>query len=145
MKATKPNEIAVAELTLAIGLLIRKIRSAVPSETNELSWTQKSVIARLEKEGPATTAELARAEGVKPQSMGTALATLEEIGMIERKPHPTDGRQLHIVLTSKGIAMRKLAKDARRTWLAEAIMKLDKQEQATLFAAGEIITRLVEL
>jgi hypothetical protein len=41
--------------------------------------------------------------------------------------------------------MRKSAKDARRTWLSQAIAQLDKQEQATLFAAGEIVRRLVEL
>jgi len=145
MTSAKNNDAAIDELTLALGLLVRRMRSASPSEAQELSWTQKSVIARLEKEGPATTAELARAEGVKPQSMGTAIAMLEELGMIERKAHATDGRQVNIELTARGTAMRKIAKDARRTWLAEAIAKLNKQEQATLFEAGEIIKRLAEL
>ena len=145
MTSAKNNDAAIDELTLALGLLVRRMRSASPSEAQELSWTQKSVIARLEKEGPATTAELARAEGVKPQSMGTAIAMLEEMGMIERKAHATDGRQVNIELTARGTAMRKIAKDARRTWLAEAIAKLNKQEQATLFEAGEIIKRLAEL
>ena len=62
-----------------------------------------------------------------------------------RKPHPTDGRQMNIELTAKGEAMRKRAKDAKRTWLAQAVAQLDRPEQATLFAAGEIIRRLVEL
>lgn len=145
MVPVKDNEAAIAELTLALGLLVRRIRSAAPSGLAELSWTQKAVMARLEKDGPATTAELARAEGIKPQSMGTAIATLEEMGLVERKAHPTDGRQLHIEVTTQGAAMRQSAKDAKRTWLAQAIAKLDKPEQATLFAAGEIIKRLVEL
>ncbi len=102
-------------------------------------------MARLAKDGPATTADLARAESVKPQSMGATIAALEEMGLVERKPHSTDGRQVNIELTSKGEAMRKSAKDAKRTWLAQAIAQLDKQEQATLFTAGEIIKRLVEL
>ena len=64
--------------------------------------------------------------------------------MVERKPHPTDGRQVNIELTAKGAAVRKSARDAKRTWLAQAISQLDEQEQETLFAAGEIIKRLVE-
>jgi DNA-binding MarR family transcriptional regulator len=134
----------IAELALAIGLLVRRIRAAAPSEMSELSWTQKAVLTRLEREGPATTAELARAEGVKPQSMGAAVAALQELELVERKPHPTDGRQFHIQLTRKGAAMRKAATSAKHSWLAQAIAKLDKRERATLFAAGDVIRRLVD-
>jgi len=112
---------------------------------HELSLTESSVMARLARDGPATTADLARAEGMKPQSMGTTIAALEEMGMVERKPHPTDGRQVNIVLTAKGAAVRKTAKDAKQTWLAQGIAQLDKREQEALFAAGDIIRRLVEL
>ena len=136
-------EIAVVDFTQAIGLLVRRVRAA--SASHELSLTEAAVMVRLAKDGPATTADLARAEGMKPQSMGTTIAALEEMGMVERKPHPTDGRQINLELTAKGAAVRKSARDAKRTWLAEAIAKLDKQEQETLFAAGEIIKRLVEL
>jgi len=101
-------------------------------------------MARLARDGPATTADLARAEGMKPQSMGATLAALEERGMVERKPHPTDGRQVKIELTAKGAAVRKSAKDAKRTWLAQAIAQLDEQERDTLFKAGDIIKRLAE-
>jgi DNA-binding MarR family transcriptional regulator len=76
--------------------------------------------------------------------MGTALATLEGLGLIERKPHPTDGRQLNIHLTLKGKAMRKVMRDAKYVWLAQSIGQLSKQERETLFAAGEIIKRLAE-
>jgi DNA-binding MarR family transcriptional regulator len=67
---------------------------------------------------------------------------LEEQGFIERKPHPTDGRQLNIQLTAKGESVRKSAKDARRNWLTQAIAQLDDEERRLLFAAGEIIKRL---
>ena len=145
MASLKSNETAVEDLRLALGLLIRRMRAAAPSESHDLSWTQKSVLVRLEKEGPTTTSELARAEGVKPQSMGTAIAALEGMGMLERKADPTDGRQMNIKLTDKGSSMRRTTRDASLAWLAQAIAKLNKQEQATLFEAGEIIKRLVEL
>jgi DNA-binding MarR family transcriptional regulator len=132
----------VSEFTHAIGALLRRVRAAAAS--HELSLTESAVLKRLATEGPATIADLARAESMKPQSMGTTVAALEETGLVERKPHPTDGRQANIQLTAKGAAVRKSAGDAKRTWLAQAIAQLDKQEQATLFAAGEIIRRLAE-
>ena len=137
----KTLDAAVTDFGHAIGLLMRRIRAA--SASHDLSWTEASVLSRLARNGPATTADLARAEGVKPQSMGTTIAMLEELGIVERKPHPTDGRQVHIELTARGAAVRASAKDARWTWLTEAVAQLDERERQTLFAAGEIIKRLV--
>lgn len=140
--ARKTLDVAVADLIQSIGLLVRRVRAA--SVSHELSLTEASVMGRLARDGPATTADLARAEGMKPQSMGTTIAALEEMGMVERKPHPTDRRQVNIGLTAKGAAVRKTAKDAKRTWLAQAIALLDEQEREILFKAGEIIKRLAE-
>ena len=135
-------ETAVIDFTHAVGLLVRRVRAAAAS--HELSWTESAVMARLARDGPTTTVGLARAEGVKPQSMGTTIAALEEMGIVERQPHPTDGRQVNIELTAKGAAVRKSARDAKQTWLVQAISQLDEQERETLFEAGRIIQRLVE-
>lgn len=136
------TELDVTEFLQAIGLLMRRVRAAAAS--HELSLTEAAVVARLAKHGPATAADLARAEGMKPQSMGTTIATLEEAGLVERKPHPTDGRQWNIAVTAKGMAVRNSMKQAKHTWLAQAISQLDRKDQETLFAAGEIIKRLAE-
>jgi DNA-binding MarR family transcriptional regulator len=135
-------EIDLTDFIQAIGLLVRRVRAAAAS--HELSLTESAVMARLAKEGPATTADLARAEGMKPQSMGTTVAALESMGIVERKPHPTDGRQMKIELTAKGVIVRKSAREAKRTWLAQAVAGLDEEERETLFAAGRIIKRLAE-
>jgi DNA-binding MarR family transcriptional regulator len=76
--------------------------------------------------------------------LGATVATLEEMGLLERKPHPTDGRQMRIELSPKGVAVRNSAKDAKRTWLAQAIAKLNDEERETLLKAGEIIKRLAD-
>jgi DNA-binding MarR family transcriptional regulator len=131
----------VADFVHAVGLLVRRVRAV--SAAHELSWSEAAVLGRLVREGPATTADLARAESVKPQSMGATIAALEETGLVERKPHPTDGRQMKIALTAKGIAVCKSTKDAKTTWLAQALEQLDEEERQTLFAAGAIIKRLV--
>ena len=140
----KNDEQAATELALALGLLVRRIRSAAPSESREVSWMQMAVIRRLDIEGPVTTAELARAEGVKPQSMGATIAALEELGFVTRKPHPTDGRQMNIALTEKGARMRKEARIAKQTWLAQAIAKLEVSEQKKLSALTGLINHLAE-
>jgi DNA-binding MarR family transcriptional regulator len=138
----KTLDTAVIDLMQSIGVLLRRARAA--SGSHELSLTEASVMGRLAKDGPATTADLARADGMKPQSMGTTIAALEEMGLVERKPHPTDGRQVNIGLTAKGAAVRKSAKDAKQSWLMQAISQLDEAERETLFKAGEIIKRLAE-
>jgi DNA-binding MarR family transcriptional regulator len=136
------GDASVADFVDAVGLLIRRVRAA--ASTHELSWSEAAVLGRLRRDGPATTADLARAETVRPQSMGATVAALEEMGLVERKPHPTDGRQVNIVLTAKGTAVCKSSKDAKLKWLAQAIARLDDKDRETLFAAGEIIERLVE-
>jgi DNA-binding MarR family transcriptional regulator len=135
-------ESAVVDFTQGVGLLMRRVRAAAAS--HELSWTESLVMAHLANDGPATTADLARAEGMKPQSMGATIAALEEGGMVERKPHPTDGRQMNIVLTAKGVAIRKNVKDAKLTWLVQAIAGLSEHERGILFKAGELIRRLAD-
>jgi DNA-binding MarR family transcriptional regulator len=138
----KAFDIAVTDLIQSVGLLVRRARAAAPS--HELSWTESAVLKRLASQGPATTADLARAQGMRPQSMRPILSMLEELGMIERKPHATDGRQVNIELTAKGAAQQKSTGDAKRTWLVQAITRLNEGDRETLFAAGRIIKRLVE-
>jgi DNA-binding MarR family transcriptional regulator len=140
----KSHEYAATELALALRLLVRRIRSEVPAESLEVSWTQMAVMKRLDLEGPATTAELARAEGVKPQSMGAAVAALAGMGIVERRPHPTDGRQMNIALTKKGASMRRDARAAKHTWLTQAIAKLDTTEKKKLPAITSLIKHLAE-
>lgn len=139
----KQAEHEITDFVHAVGLLIRRLRAT--ASTEKLSLTEAMVMARLARDGAATTADLARAEGIKPQSMRTTIATLEEMGMVERIPHPTDGRQVNIQLTAHGVSTRNSEKERKRTWLNSAILTLSSEERETLFAAGEIINRLVEL
>lgn len=141
--AKQSLETSVVDFTLAVGLLVRRVRAAAAN--HQLSLTEASVLARLDKEGPRTTADLARAESMKPQSMATTIASLEKMQLIARRSHPTDGRQVNIELSSQGIALRKSTGEAKRTWLMQSITRLEKHEQETLFAAGKIIKRLAEL
>jgi DNA-binding MarR family transcriptional regulator len=135
-------ETAATELSLAIGQLARRLRTEV--NPGELSWSQNATLARLEKAGAMTTADLARSERVKPQSMGTTLADLEQAGLVQRRPHPTDGRQVLFALTAAGVDARRKRSIARRRWLLAAMERLDPADQQTLLAAAALIRELAE-
>jgi DNA-binding MarR family transcriptional regulator len=136
------QDTAVAELSLAIGQLVRRLRAEANS--GELTLSQIATLSRLDKAGTMTTADLARAELVKPQSMGTTLADLEQEGLVQRRPHPTDGRQVLFALSVKGTAAMRQRKFVKREWLLAAMAKLDPAEQQTLIAAAALIKRLAE-
>ena len=138
----KARDLDVNEFAQTIGRLVRHMRAAAAQ--HELSLTEIAVLGRLGRHGPATTAELARAEGMRPQSMSAAVAALEERGLVERKPHPTDGRQVNIALTEKGAAVRNSAKDLKRAWLAQATAGLDEEERQALARAGDILKGLLQ-
>jgi DNA-binding MarR family transcriptional regulator len=142
--AKRPSSLeqAVTGLLLATGQLTRRLRA----ETNlrELTWSQVAIMARLDGAGPMTTADLARAESVKPQTMGGTLAYMEEVGLVERHPHPTDGRQVLFALTAEGVEARRQTRIAKEEWLQRAMAKLDPDEQQTLISAIALIQRLGE-
>src|SRR5580658_5888012 len=125
-------EIAITELSLAIGQLLRRLRAE--SNPDELTWSQTVVLSRLEAGGSMTTADLARVESVKPQSMGATLAELEREGLVERQPHPTDGRQVLFALTRDGVEARRKRSAAKQKWLLAAMARLEPAEQQTLMA-----------
>ncbi len=140
MANTGELETAVTELLLVTGQLTRRLRAI--SNKRELTWSQVAIMARLEEVGPMTTADLARAEAVKPQSMGGTLAAMEEEGLVERKAHPTDGRQFLYALTPQGHETREQVRLAKREWLLAAVGKLTPAEQKMLIRSVDLIRRL---
>ncbi len=139
---TSPDDTVAAELMQSVGVLLRRVRAEAGPEG--LSWSQAAAMGRLDRTGPMTTAELARAEMVKPQSMGTLLAELEQDGLVQRQPHPTDGRQILFSLTVAGVAARRQRHAAKLAWLSAAIARFDAAERDTLADAVALVRRLGE-
>lgn len=135
-------EIAVAELLAVTGQLLRRLRAV--SNTRELTWSQVAIMSRLDDAGALTTADLARAESVKPQSMGAALAVLEQEGLVERRAHPSDGRQVLFTLSEQGRETRRQVGLAKHEWLTAAMETLNADERRTLIEAIGLIRRLCD-
>jgi DNA-binding MarR family transcriptional regulator len=136
--------LAVAgELRVLVGKLKRRLREE--AHLGDFTWSQVEVLGRLEREGPATVTNLARAEGVRPQSMGETLSTLKAAGLVSGAPDPTDGRQTVLSLTATCREMIKASRAAREDWLFRAIRtKLAAAEQAELASAVALLKRLVD-
>ena len=130
----------VEELLRSTGQLVRRLRA----ETNasELTLSQSAALARLHQNGLMTTADLARTEGVKPQSMGATLAMLERDMLVEREPHPTDGRQALYRLTDRGRQVREQRRLLKRAWLLSAMASLDDADRQALAAAVRVMGHL---
>ena len=129
-----------SDLRIVIGGLIRRLRVE-----NALPIGQGAVLARLDRDGPATTSALAAAEHVRAQSMAATIAELADDGLVARRPHPLDRRQILIELTGRG--REKLADDRQRRegWLAQAIeAELTPGEQETLEQAVPLLRRLTQ-
>jgi DNA-binding MarR family transcriptional regulator len=138
------HALAVAgELRVVLGKLKRRLREEANS--GDFTLPQMSVLSRLEREGPATVTTLARAEGVRPQSMGATVSALEVAGFVSGAPDPTDGRQTILSLTTACREWIKASRAAREDWLFRAIRtKLTPEEQEQLALTVELLNRLVD-
>jgi DNA-binding MarR family transcriptional regulator len=129
-------------LSLAVGQFLQRLRAE--SNPNQLTWSQTVTLSRLDRAGPMTTAELARADLVKPQSMGATLAELEREGLVARRPHASDRRQVLFVLTEAGVEARRIRSAAKQQWLLAAMADLTSEERQVLMSAAALIKRLAE-
>jgi len=132
-----------AELRAISGKLKRKLRKQ--GGQSDLRPSQVSVLLRIEKDGPAAVSSLARAEGMRPQSMSAIITSLLEAGLVSGSPDPDDGRQ---TLMSLSRTCQKLLRDgrvARQDWLTSTIQKkLSSHEQERLASAVDLLARLIE-
>jgi DNA-binding MarR family transcriptional regulator len=132
-----------AEIRTVCGKLKRRLREH--GGRNDLTPSQISVLLLLEKDGSATVSSLARAEGMRPQSMSAVVTSLQEAGLVRGASDPSDGRQTLMSLTPKCLKWLQEGRAARQDWLTTTIsQKLSAQEQEKLQGALELLTRLVE-
>jgi DNA-binding MarR family transcriptional regulator len=132
-----------AELRATLGKLKRKLREH--GGRSDLTPSQVSVILRLEKDGPITVSSLARAEGMRPQSMSAIIASLLDAGLVSDAPDPNDARQTLMSVSRKCQKALKEGRAAKQDWLTTTIKeRLSVQDQEKLAAVLELLARLVE-
>jgi DNA-binding MarR family transcriptional regulator len=138
------NRDSVAELafelreTLSRGARLIRVESGPP-------LSQLTVLGHLQRRGALSTNDLAAAERVRPQSMTITVRALENDDLVERRPHPTDGRTVLIQLTRKGIKTLESIFAVREDWLNSVMLeKLTEAERHELRRGLALIKRIID-
>jgi DNA-binding MarR family transcriptional regulator len=132
-----------AALKLVIGRIARRLRQT--HAVGDLTLSEVSVLARLERDGASTPSVLAEQERVRPQAMANTLATLEERGLVDRRPDAVDGRRAVLTVTDGGRTMvlnRRSESTERMTSVLRG--EFDAAELRNLAAVLPLLERLAE-
>lgn len=137
---TDPTDLADAVLTMHGRLR----RSLLASKSDDVTASQTAALGRLLRYGPATIADLARAEGVRPQSMGATVQALVDLGLAERQADPTDGRRSIVSATAAGRDARQAAWAARNRELTERLATLPEADRRVVARAMDLLGPIVD-
>ena len=144
MSMTSQSSDALASnLRSLMGKLRRQLREH--SNHTTLTQSQVSVVLQLEKTGPTTVSDLARAEHMRSQSMSAIVASLANAGLVAGTPDETDGRKTRLSLTHAGRQWIHTGRAARQDWLSRRVEeRLTAAESHELATALTLLARLVE-
>lgn len=135
-----PEVDLAGELRLGSMRLARRLR--VERGSDDLTLSQLAALGSVELHGECTLGELARIERVKPPSMTRIVNSLVEAGLLVRRPHEVDGRQVVLALTDTARALLLDNRRRRTAWLAMRLSELTPDERELLRAAAPLLDRL---
>ncbi|MFI7126300.1 MarR family winged helix-turn-helix transcriptional regulator [Nonomuraea sp. NPDC050153] len=133
-------ERAIAERNLCglVGALAKQIEGHIRERAGSLDLTAAQAVALRELTGPMTMRDLADRMSCEPSNATFVVDRLEEQGIVERRPHPSDRRAKLLLLTSEGAALRERLMDLLTE--ASPLARLTSEEQTIL---NELLTRVV--
>ena len=103
-----------------------------PYELTHVQFVLLASLTWLDSEGPVTQRELADHAATDPMMTSQVLRALEARGLVERRPHPTDGRAQALLVTAEG------ARLANR-----AVVPVEACDEAYFGALGSGLPRFV--
>lgn len=139
---TDPDTRLASDLSLAVMRLARQLRFRRPQ--SPVSLSQLSALSTLAKEGPMTPGALAIRERVRPPSMTRVVASLADLGFVDRSAHPDDGRQVLVAVSDDGADLLEAERRASQEWLTQRLARLSPTERDTLRDAADLILVLVD-
>lgn len=123
-----------------LGYALKRAQHALRMRTDEalrplaLTAPQYAVLSAIELDPGISSAALARAAFVTPQTMQGIVANLERNGLLRRKADPNHGRILRGELTTSGRKVLRQA-HARVTEIEEVIITTLRPGEAASFAS----------
>ena len=141
---TTPTRTPIASLAVELRMAVMRTSRRLRQErsVDDVTPGQYSVLAFLDVHGPMTPRELADREKVQPPSMTRTIAALEQLGLVGRTAHPSDGRQVLVSLTAQGATVVRETRKRRDAWLAKRLAEATPAEREVLAQAAAILTRL---
>ncbi len=121
-----------------------KISRIYNAEAAKEDWTMSSasILLNIDKEGTPSTS-LGPRMGMESRSLTRSLKTMEERGLIIRKPDKVDKRMVRVFLTKKGTKMREKARNAVVHFNSSIKEKIGQEKLNTFFEVmGDLNTIL---
>jgi len=124
--------------------LLDELRTIVRSARTASAWMDSdggvsssvvSALGLLDAADGLRLGALARALGVDASVASRHVAAATELGLVERRPDPADGRACQLSLTDAGRAVLAERRAARLRWLSDVLTGWDDAEADTLLAA----------
>jgi len=143
-RVTAVKRVSTAQLAVllrdAVTRVNRRMRQTRP--VGDLTHSQISALQSLDLGRALTPRELADAERVQPPTLTRIASRLEELGLVARTPHPSDGRQVILALSKAGRELLEGYRRSRDEWLAQRLSELSPEERDTVARAAEILSRI---
>ncbi len=131
-----------SDLSLAVIRLARQLRFRRPD--SPVSLSQLSALSTVAKEGPMTPGALAIRERVRPPSMTRVIASLVDLGFVDRSAHPDDRRQVLVAISAAGTDLLEAERKASREWLQQRLAELTAEQRKTLLDAADLMLAIVD-
>jgi DNA-binding MarR family transcriptional regulator len=114
-KRTGPTEEQWADFADLVFIIARemKFHGYSSEEAFSLSESQGIVMRYVLSHPGAISSKLAHASGLQRSNLSTVLRSLEELGLLERRPSAADGREVEIYPTPRGVSNYSLV---RKEW-----------------------------
>ena len=127
------------DLRVACQRIARRVRF---ESTSDVAPHLFSVLVGLHNDGPQTPTQLAGRDSVSTPSMTRSVNCLADKGLVERLPHPDDGRQILVQLTDGGRTVIDQTIASRDTWMLHHIAGLAPDQLALLRQAADLLSEV---
>ncbi|MBV9284211.1 MAG: MarR family transcriptional regulator [Acidimicrobiia bacterium] len=132
-----------ARIRLSVTRLARRLRQQAAAEA-EVSPSQVSTLASVDRLGPITLGDLAAVERVQPPTMTRIVAALDEAGLVSREVDQNDRRIARVQTTVAGRKFLERSRGRKEAYLAARIRTLDADDRAILARAAVILEKILE-
>lgn len=139
MVSARNDDDGAHQLARAVARLNRRLRQ---ERRSDLTPSQLAVLGTIRQVGPATPRAVAEREGVRPPTLTRLLAVLVEAGLVVRAPHPDDGRQVLLALSTRGESVLAAERERRDEWLADQLQALSEDQRALLLDAAGLLEQV---